>query len=62
MHNILYLYFIDILLIAMFIYACARKDRTDNTYVEMPDDYAYHSEIITAERMYNDDDQDYEEL
>jgi hypothetical protein len=61
MHNIFYLYFIDILLIAMFIYACARKDRTDNTYVEMPDEY-YHSEIITAERMYNDDDQDYEEL
>jgi len=62
MHNILYLYFIDILLLVILLYACTRKVRTNNTYVEMPDDYAYQSEIITAERMYNDDDQDYDEL
>tara|TARA_B110000444_G_C18823268_1_gene588890 strand:+ start:129 stop:299 length:171 start_codon:yes stop_codon:yes gene_type:complete len=55
MDNILYLYFFDILLFATLIYACTRKDQ-NNTYVKMPDDYKFHPEIVTAEKMYNEID------
>ena len=58
MYNILFLYFFDILLIALIIYGCTRKVGNNNNYVEMPDDYAYHPEIVEAEKIYNDDDYD----
>lgn len=55
MDNIIFLYFFDILLIVLVIYACTRKDGQNNNYVKMPDDYAYHPEIVEAEKIYNDD-------
>lgn len=63
MDNIIFLYFIDILLIALVFYACTRKVKHIDSYIKMPDDYAYHPEIVEAEKRYNDcNDCDYDDM
>ena len=54
MDNIIFLYFFDILLIALLFYGCTRKVEEVDSYIKMPDDYAYHPEIVEAEKLYID--------
>ena len=54
MDNIWLLYSVDVILVSLFVYACCIHNKKSHQYVEMPDDYKHHPEVVYAQLQYNE--------